>query len=396
MAQQQEKVYQQRFSALIESDYDYERPQRGQVCSATVLSIDENEVIVDLGCKRDGIVPRTDLERLDDAYRDSLQVGEEVPVSVLVVSGRQGDLVVSLNQGLARQDWLRAQEMLESGETCEAEAVDVNRGGIIVEFGRLRGFVPNSQLNVVRPGMRGERLDRVKRDLVGSTLWLSVIEAQQQHQRLILSQRAAGARRRQEVLSELVEGEVRTGKVRNLVKFGAFVDLDGIDGLIHISELDWKHVDHPREVLSVGDEIDVYVLKVDRERERIGLSRRRLLPDPWPLVVDGLRTGQVVEGTVTNVATFGVFVDLGKGVEGLVHTSEIPREVGWKDFKSGSPLAVRVLDVDHWRRRIALSLRDVPATMSLTNVEAAPVLTGPEQPISVDGTGDVLEDLVDV
>jgi small subunit ribosomal protein S1 len=378
MAQQQKNAHQQRFSALIENDYDYKRPRRGQVCSATVLSIDENEVIVDLGCKRDGIVPRTDLERLDDAYRDSLQVGEEVPISVLAVSGRQGDLVVSLNQGLARQDWLRAQEMLESGETCEAEAIDVNRGGVIVEFGRLHGFVPNSQLNAVRPGMRGERLDQVKRDLVGSTLWLAVIEVEQRHQRLILSQRAASSHRRQEMLSELVEGEVRTGRVNNLVKFGAFVDLGGIDGLIHISELDWAHVDHPSEVLSVGDEIDVYVLKVDRERERIGLSRKRLLPDPWPLVVDKLQAGQVVEGTVANVAAFGVFVDLGKGVEGLVHTSEIPQEIGWKDLDSGSPLAVRVLDIDHWRRRIALSLKDVPATMSLINAEAAPVLVGME------------------
>jgi small subunit ribosomal protein S1 len=374
MVQQQESM-QQRFSALLENDYDYDRPRRGQVCSATVLSVDENEVIVDLGCKRDGIVPRTDLERLDDAYRDSLQVGEEVPVSVLTVSGRQGELVVSLNQGLAQQDWLRAQEMLESGETCEAEVIGVNRGGVIVGFGQLRGFVPNSQLSAVRPGMRGERLDRVKRDLVGSMLWLSVIEVEQKRRRLILSQRVAGSHRRQEVLSELVEGDVRTGKVSSLVKFGAFVDLGGIDGLIHISELDWEHVDHPSQVLSVGDEVDVYILKVDRERERIGLSRKRLLPDPWPLVAEGLRAGQVVEGAVANVVEFGVFVDLGKGVEGLVHTSEIPGEFDWKDLESGSLLTVRVLEIDSWRRRIALSLKDIPVTM---NVEAVPVLTGIE------------------
>jgi small subunit ribosomal protein S1 len=376
MVQQQGDAQQQRFSTLLENGYDYDRPRRGQVCSATVLSIDENEVIVDLGRKRDGIVPRTDLEMLDDAYRDSLQVGEEVPVSVLTVSGRQGELVVSLNQGLAQQDWLRAQEMLESGETCEAEVMDMNRGGVIVEFGRLRGFVPNSQLNAVRPGMRGERLDRVKRDLAGSTLWLSVIEVEQKRRRLILSQRVADSRRRKEVLSELVEGDVVTGRVSNMVKFGAFVDLGGIDGLIHISELDWEHVDHPREVLSVGDEIDVYVLNVDRERERIGLSRKRLLLDPWPLVVEGLRTGQAVEGTVANVAAFGVFVDLGKGVEGLVHTSEIPREIDWKTLESGSPLTVRVLEINHWRHRIALSLKNVPVAMM--NVEATSVLTGIE------------------
>jgi small subunit ribosomal protein S1 len=378
MIEQQEDVQRQRFSALLENEYDYDCPRRGQVSSATVLSINENEVIVDLGCKRDGIVPRTDLELLDDAYRNSLQVGKEFPVSVLSVSNRQGELVVSLNLGLTQQDWLQAQEMVESRETCEAKVVDVNRGGVIVKFGRLQGFVPNSQLNAVRPGMREEQLDRLKRDLVESTLWLVVIEVEQRRRRLVLSQRAADSRRREELLSKLVEGDVRSGKVSGLVEFGAFVDLGGIDGLIHISELDWKHIDHPREVLSVGDEIDVYILSVDRERERLGLSRKRLLSDSWPLVVDELYTGQVIEGTVANVAEFGVFVDLGKGVEGLVHTSEIPGEVNWKNLESDSLLAVRVLEIDHRRRRIALSLKGIPDTLAPACVETEPVLTNEE------------------
>lgn len=378
MIQQQGNVQEQSFSVLLENGYDYDRPRRGQVCRAIVLSIDENEVIVDLGCKRDGVVPRTDLERLDEAYLDGLQVGEEVPVSVLSVSGRQGELVVSLNQGLEQQDWLRAQEMIESGDLCEAEVVGVNRGGVVVRFGRLRGFVPNSQLSDVRRGTRGERLDRVKRDLEGTTLWLVVIEVQQRRSRLILSQRAAGSRRRQALLSELMEGDVRTGRVCNLAQFGAFVDLGGIDGLIHVSELDWKHVGHPREVVSVGDEVDVYILNVDRERERIGLSRKRLLPDPWPLVTDGLRSGQVIEGAVTNVVAFGVFVDIGKGVEGLVHTSEIPGEVDWEQSQYGSPLAVRVIEVDRWGHRISLSLKNVPETLAQPEVEMAPALTGTE------------------
>jgi small subunit ribosomal protein S1 len=378
MTQQQGDMQEQRFSTLLEDGYDYDRPRRGQVCRATVLSIDENEVIVDMGCKRDGVVPRTDLERLDEAFLDNLRVGEEVPVSVLSVSSRQGELVVSLNQGLDRQDWLRAQEMMESGEICEAEVVGVNRGGVVVQFGRLRGFVPNSHLSDVRRGMRGERLDQLKRQLTGTTLWLVVIEVQQRNNRLILSQRAAGSRRRQELLSELMEGDVRTGRVCNLAQFGAFVDLGGIDGLIHISELDWKHVDHPREVVSVGDKVDVYVLNVDRERERIGLSRKRLLPDPWSLVADGLRDGQVVEGVVTNVAQFGVFVDIGKGVEGLVHVSEIPAEVNWEDLAYGSPLGVRVMEVDYWRHRISLSLKNVPELQIQSSVDAVTVLSGME------------------
>jgi len=355
---------------LIESDYDYSRPMRGQVCHATVLSIDENEVIVDMGSKRDGIVPRKDLELLDDAYREGLQVGDSVPVCVLNVSGREGELVVSLNQGLAQQDWLRAQELLESEGVCQAEVIDINRGGVIVPFGQLRGFVPNSQLSSLDPGLRGDRLREAKSDLMGETLSMVVIEVNQQRRRLILSQRAADHHRRHQLLEELTEGEVRTGIVRNLVKFGAFVDLGGLDGLVHISELDWKHVTHPGEVLNVGDEIEVCVLKVDRERERVGLSRKKLLPDPWSLANQRFSVGQCVRGTVTNVVDFGLFVDLGEGIEGLVHTSEIPEEKkDCADLESGSSVRVRVLEIEPQRRRISLSLRQVTDTISHADSE---------------------------
>jgi small subunit ribosomal protein S1 len=195
---------------------------------------------------------------------------------------------------------------------------------------------------------------------VGQVLSLAVLEVDQHRRRLALSERVAGRRQRQQLLETLTEGEVRTGVVRNLVEFGAFVDLGGVDGLIHISELDWRHVEHPSEVLSVGDEVEVYVLSVDRERERIGLSRKRLLPDPWPLVAKRLHVGQKVEGTVTNVARFGVFVDVGDGVEGLVHVSEIPGgDASCVGLEPGSPVTVRVLKIDQWRQRIALSLRGV-------------------------------------
>jgi len=360
MDQKHIDLQQRRFSTLIESDYDYTRPRRGQVRQAVVLSVGDNDVIVDLGGKRDGIVPRRDLELLDDTYRNSLQAGDQVPVCILAVSGRQGDLIVSLNLGLAEQDWLRAEELLESGETCQARVTDVNRGGVIVPFGRLRGFVPNSQLLSVARGLRGDRLRQAKADLVGQILSLAAIEVHQRRRRLVLSERVADRRSRQQLLEELTTGEVRTGVVRNLVAFGAFVDLGGVDGLIHISELDWRHVAHPSEVLSVGDEVEVYVLSVDRERERIGLSRKRLLPDPWPLVAKCLRAGQVVEGTVTKVVRFGVFVDLGEGVEGLVHNSEMPDgRATCADLEPGSPIRVRVLKINNWRRRIALSLRNI-------------------------------------
>jgi small subunit ribosomal protein S1 len=346
----------QRLAALIKGDYDYTRPRRGEVHEAVILSTSENEMIVDLGTKRDGIVPRRDLESLDDAYRASLQVGDRVPVVVLKESAHHEGILVSLKKG---QDWLRAQELLESGEVLEAEVTRFNRGGVLVAFGHLRGFVPNSHLTSVRPGLRGKRLRQAKSELVGQTLSLVVIEADQQRQRLVLSERAVGQRRRQQLLQELTEGEVRTGIVTNLVDFGAFVDLGGVDGLIHISELDWKHMNHPSEVLSVGDEVEVYVLNVDRERERIALSRKRLLPDPWQRVTETLDEGEVVEGTVTGVARFGAFVEIGEGIEGLVHTSEMPGgQATRSDLEPGSPVTVRVLEIDEGERQIALRLQD--------------------------------------
>jgi small subunit ribosomal protein S1 len=375
MVQQQAELQEQPFSALLESEYDYTRPTRGQVCYADVLSVGENQVIVDLGCKRDGVVPRSDLDLLDEAYRTGLQTGDHVPVCVLTGSDRNGELIVSLNKGLAMQDWLRAQECRESGEVCEVEVTQVNSGGVVVLFGGLRGFVPNSHLTSVRSGRGVEHLYQEKCELVEQTLSLTVIEVDRQRKRLVLSERAADWRRRQQMLEELKEGDIRTGVVRNLVNFGAFVDLGGVDGLIHISELDWKYVRHPSEVLSVGDEVEVYVLRVDRKRERVGLSRKRVLPDPWVTVTNRLDIDRVVEGTVEGVVDFGVFVELGEGVTGLVHVSEIPGGfAAHPGLTPGSSVSVRVLKVDQWKRRIALSLRDVTqATPSRVLEDSVPL-----------------------
>jgi small subunit ribosomal protein S1 len=355
------EAQQRLMASLILSDYDYTRPRRREIREATVLVVQEDRIVVDLGVKRDGVVTYRDLERLSDEYRSSLQVGDQVPVYVLDTSDAHGEIVVSLNKGLAQQDWLRAQELLESQENCEGEVTAVNRGGIVVRFGRLQGFVPGSHLTSIPRGLRGERLQQAKSALVGQVLTLAVIEVNPRRRRLILSERKAQQRQRQQLLEALTEGDVRTGTVRNLVSFGAFVDLGGIDGLIHISELDWKHVNHPKEVLSVGDQVEVYVLRVDRARERIGLSRKRLLPDPWSVVTAGLNQGDVVEGVVTHIAEFGAFVDLGEGVEGLVHVSEMPDGRQTKaNLGPGSSVYVQVLRVDPHRHRISLSLRIFP------------------------------------
>jgi small subunit ribosomal protein S1 len=362
---------QEQLSALIESDYDYTLPKRGDICEAIILSVRKDEVIVDLGVKRDGIVPREDLQLLDRDYRASLRAGDAVPVCVRDTHASGDGIVVSLNQGLAQQDWLRADELLENGETCEAEVLDVNSGGVLVSFGRVRGFVPNSHLSSVPPGLRGTRLQEAKSDLIGRALTLTVLEVDQRRRRLILSERAANQRRRQKLLEGLAAGDVRTGIVRNLVAYGAFVDLGGVDGLIHISELDWGHLDHPSDVLRVGDELEVKILSVDQERERIELSRKSLLPDPWPVVTDALEVGQVVEGRVTNVVDFGAFVDVGQGVEGLIHTSEMPDgKATCARLGPEAPVKVRVLDIDRAKRRLALSLRGVPDVAFPTESEA--------------------------
>lgn len=356
---------QDQLSALIEGDYDYTLPKRGDICEAVILFVGKDDMIVDLGVKRDGIIPRKDLQSLDEGYRSSLQVGDDIPVRILDTNADGDSLVVSLTQGLAQQDWLRAQELLESGGVCEAEVTDVNSGGVLVSFGRVRGFVPNSHLSSVPPGLRGSSLLEAKSDLVGNELTLAILEVEQRRRRLILSERAANRHRRQKLLEELSEGDVCTGTVRNLVDYGAFVDLGGVDGLVHISELDWRHLDHPSDVLSVGHRVDVKVLSVDRDRERIELSRKELLPDPWDEVTGELEVDQLVDGQVTNVVDFGAFVDVGQGVEGLVHISEMPDgEASCASLSRKAPVRVRVLSIDSSRRRLALSLKGVSSAAS--------------------------------
>jgi len=266
------------FAALLEKDrYDEARPHRGEVLETEVLSVSDKDVIVALSGKHDGIITRQDLDMVDEDVLESLHVGKQIPVKVIKESPKLGGIMVSLKKGLEQQDWLRAERFLESGEVFDGEVLDVNRGGVLVNFGRLQAFVPNSHLTSIPRGLHGDRLREAKEELVGETLSLSVIEVKQRRRRLIVSERVAEQKNRKQLLQELAEGDIRSGVVQNVVEFGAFVDLGGIDGLIHISELDWDYVDNPRSVVKEGDEIEVYVLDVDREKERIALSRKRLI-----------------------------------------------------------------------------------------------------------------------
>lgn len=347
--------------------YDYESPRRGQLREGTILHVGTRGLMVDVGLKQEGFVPRRDVERLDDAVATQLEAGQEITAYVVNPENRDGELILSLTKAEREQDWVRAKELLESGELWKGEVAGYNKGGITVNLGRLRGFVPGSHL-WARDKRRGSTKDREEmfREYVGQELQLKVIEVDRNRRRLILSERLAQKlvreQERDRLMRELIEGDVVEGTVTSLRDFGAFVDLGGADGLIHISELAWRQVRHPKDVLQEGDVVQVYVLRLDFERKRIGLSLKRLQPDPWSSVEQELSPSQLVSGTVTGIKDFGAFVALDVGVDGLVHVSELadpppehPRDV----VELGDELVLRVLRIEPSRRRIGLSLKGV-------------------------------------
>jgi small subunit ribosomal protein S1 len=385
---------------LSEEEYDYERPQRGNIRQAVVLSIEPHQIVVDVRAKRDGIIPEGDLERLKESELSAIEVGDEIPVYVLSPQDDDGNVIVSLNMALVHQDWLRAEELFKSGEIYEGKVSNCNKGGVVVPFGRISGFVPASQLMNMPRRLSHERKMAKLSEFIGETLPLKVIEVHRSRRRLIFSERVAQRKwreqQKQQLMNEIYEGEVRRGTVSSLCNFGAFVDLGGADGLVHISELAWHRVRHPREVLSVGDEVDVYVLRLDHERGRIGLSIKRLQPDPWTLVDEKYQVGQLVQGKITNVVAFGAFARLEPGVEGLIHISELaegkinhPSSV----VKKGDEVTLRVINVNAGRRRIGLSLRQAPPPEEPAEVEdePEPELVPDDQTLSVEVQGAVEE-----
>ncbi len=382
---------------FLDEEFDYRRPQRGDILEAEVVRVDRNEVIVNVGAKTEGVVPSRDLEKLDEKFRANIEVGTKMPVYVLRPESPEGEMIVSVNMARTIEDWREAERYLTEGKTYEGTVTDHNKGGLIVPFGQIRGFVPASQL--VELGGKQSQESRMEKlaKMEGVRLQLKVVEVNSHRRRLILSERAAlkevRERKKEELLEELQEGEIRTGKVSNLCDFGAFIDLGGADGLIHVSELSWQRVNHPREVLEVGQEVEVYVLRVDREKKRIGLSLRRLRPNPWTLVGEKFHVGEIVEGTITNVVEFGAFVRIDEGIEGLIHISELsdeplnhPREV----VKEGDVVLLKILSIDEARQRIGLSLKRAPTREEMEGEEAlAEMLESeppPEEPQAVEET----------
>lgn len=360
---EREKKLEAEFLELLEASMGYQPPERGEIRNATILQIDpRGDIIVDLNSKQDGIVPSQDIERLDPEYREKLIVGQEVPVYVMNPRDPDGNLLVSINQGLQQYDWDAANALLNSEEVVEVTVTGHNRGGVLVRWRRLEGFIPSSHLVTIGAGGNDSR-DSLN-TLNNRALGVKVIEVDQSRRRLIFSEREAQKEWRQQqkarLLSELMEGDVVTGTVTGLRDFGAFVNLGGADGLIHVSELAWHRVDHPRDVLKIGDEIEVYVLSLDRDTNRIALSRKRLLPDPWSDAMNRYHEGQQVEGMVTNVVDFGAFIALDDGLEGLLHLSEMgdgTLKEPHSYVKKGDRLQLRISRLEPDKRRVGFTQR---------------------------------------
>ncbi len=351
--------------AQLLDEHDYDLPSVGDIRQGIIVAISDQGIIVDLSLKRDGLVQPSDLDELDPEERSSLKINDEIPVYILETN-QPDRLLVSIQKAKLNRDWISAQEMMDNGDIIEAPIIGYNRGGVIVPFGNLRGFVPASHLTELRRGMDDGQRQQVMSKMLEEILPLKVIEVNRRRKRLVLSQRDAQREwqesRKQELLDNLTEGAVIRGRVSGLRSFGAFVDLGGADGLIHISELAWHRVNHPREVVKVGESLDVYVLALDKEEQRIALSRKRLLENPWSTAEQRYLIGQLVEGKVTRIVAYGAFVEIEPGVEGLLHISQLSRDTVAEPqdlIKEGDIHLLRIISLDSEKQRVGLSLKNV-------------------------------------
>jgi small subunit ribosomal protein S1 len=356
--------------ALLEEDYGFRALRRGQIVEGYIVQIRPNEILVDVGSKSEGVVLSREIDRLGADGMAKLHEGDSLLVYVVSPEDKNGNVVLSLSRAQMERDWREAQEIFEAGSIFEGSVAGFNKGGLIVRVGKVRGFVPASQIFSSRSRRRGTSGEEFLSSLVGQSMQLKIIEIDRSRNRLILSERAAQRelrkKQKEQLLSELQEGDIRTGEVISLCDFGAFVDLGGADGLVHLSELSWRRVSHPGEVLEVGDEVQVYVINVDRERKRIGLSLKRLEPDPWSTIAERYDVDQLVEGTITKLVKFGAFARIfDDDIEGLIHLSELsdariahPREV----VQEGDIRTLRIIRIDPDRRRIGLSLKRVASS----------------------------------
>jgi small subunit ribosomal protein S1 len=358
---------------------DYDRTltnfSEGDVVSGTVVRVDKDEILVDIGYKSEGVIPISELSIRRSVNPDEeVTVGDQIDALVLQKEDADGRLILSKKRARFEKAWRRIEAAAESGEPVEGAVIEVVKGGLIIDLG-VRGFLPASLVDIRRVQDLDEYRDQ--------TLRCKVIELNRSRNNVVLSRRAVleeeRREQRQQILDRLSPGAEVEGVISNIVDFGAFVDLDGIDGLIHISELSWSHVNHPSEVLEIGQTVKVKVLDVDRDRQRISLGLKQTQTDPWQRVIDETHQGDVVVGRITKVVTFGAFAEILSGVEGLVHISELadhhvenPRDV----VNQGDEVNVKVIEIDAERRRLSLSLKRVEAGETVKRIEMDGTTTG--------------------
>jgi small subunit ribosomal protein S1 len=367
---------------LNDPSHDYKSLKYGDVMDGVIMHLDREEILVDIGSKSEGIVPSREYSSLSADERQALAVGDTILVFVVQPENQEGHAVVSIDRARQEKSWRRLQELYEANDVIEAEVTNYNKGGLLVNLDGVRGFVPASQVTEIRGGDEASKQADMAR-LIGTSLPLKVIEINRHRNRLILSERQAVQERRdvmkERLIEELSEGEVRKGRVSSICDFGAFVDIGGADGLVHLSELSWSRVRHPSEVLRVGQEVDVYVLGINAQEKKIALSIKRTQAEPWSRVAAAYEVGQLVRGSVTQLANFGAFARIEDGIEGLIHVSELvddrvthPKQV----VSEGDELLLRIIRIDPQRRRMGLSLRralDTPDS-ELAGVFGADVL----------------------
>ncbi len=359
----------QDMGALLEQYEESQHTQlrRGELVEGTVVLVDRDEILVDIGGKMEAVIATGEIQ--NERGELSLQRGDHVSAVVIVPENSDGRPVISINRARAEIGWRDLQTKKDAEEVVTGEVVDHNKGGLIVSVDGVRGFVPLSQIVELRRGGTEDEVEDKLRSMRGETLYLKVIEMNRRRNRLILSERAAAQERRAQqkdrLLAELQAGEVRHGRVSSLTDFGAFVDLGGADGLIHLSELSWGQVQHPSQVLRVGQEIDVRVVTVDRENKKIGLSLKQVEENPWTRIEAKYHVGDTVPAKITKLAQFGAFAELEPGVEGLVHISELsderithPKQV----VREGEDVQLRIIKIDPPRHRLGLSLRQAEDT----------------------------------
>jgi small subunit ribosomal protein S1 len=354
-------------SLLDQEGPGIEFPKAGEIRNGVIASITPGQILVSVGTKSEGMITGKEYELIPSEELSELKVGQEIPVFVVNPEDQNGNLVLSYVRAREEVSWTRTEELLTSKEVYHSSIVGYNKGGLIVPVGGLRGFVPSSQISLSRrASLSGETPDQRWSKMIGQEIDVVVIEVDRERRRLILSERAASTETREtlkeRVIEELKEGEIRTGRVTSLADFGAFVNINGADGLVHLSEISWDRIQHPGEVLKVGQEVKVKVISIDREKKRIGLSIRQLLEDPWTQKSTRFTVGQLIEATITRLTKFGAFARLEDDLEGLIHISEIsekriehPKEV----LHEGEQVTLRIIKIDPENHRIGLSLRRV-------------------------------------